>query len=131
MARERILRELSRLFEGGQRATLVSASGDFVIYFDVPVLDTPGSGTTDVIVPVPSGYPGTMIDLAGLPVGSPLITRVAGGSNCQGTLTIEDRQWHLASYHPHANGGGPPWDQMVHGFHTYFDHIVAWLGKLT
>jgi hypothetical protein len=46
------------------------------------------------------------------------------------TLDVDGRQWQLASYHPHQNGGGPPWDQMRHGFHTYLDHLIAWLAKL-
>jgi hypothetical protein len=37
----------------------------------------------------------------------------------------------LASYHPHNGGGGPVWDQVRHGFHTYFDHLLAWLGRLS
>jgi hypothetical protein len=43
---------------------------------------------------------------------------------------VDNRAWQLASYHPHGNGGGPPWDQMTHGFHTYVDHLIAWFRVL-
>ena len=132
MNRERIERELARLLEGGQRAELVTGSRLAVVYRDVPTageaLGLPA--TTDVVVPVPDGYPAALIDLAGLPVGSALLPRVRGGQNNQGLLTADGRDWQLASYHPHQNGGGPPWDQLRHGFHTYFDQLVAWLDRL-
>ena len=129
MSRERILRELALLREGGQLADLISNGRKFVIYREVPTggarLSLPA--VIDVIVPVPSGYPASPIDLAGLPVNSPFIPKVKGGPNSQGVVTIENISWQLASYHPHGNGGGPPWDQMKHGFHTYFDHLISWL----
>ena len=134
MSVERIERELQLLREGGQEAAFVNGSRDCVVYKAVP---TRGAaiglaGETDVIVPVPEGYPGSTIDLAGLPVGSPFLGRVAGGTNNQGIITTPDgRQWQLASYHPHNGGGGPAWDQMQHGFHTYFDHLLSWLAKIS
>ena len=132
MSRDRILRELAILEEGSQWAELVFNGNDFVIYRAVPTggarLSLPE--TTDVIVPVPPGYPGSQIDLAGLPVGSPLLSRVKGGQNNQGIREAADVKWQLASYHPHQNGGGPPWDQMLHGFHTYFDYLISWLADL-
>jgi hypothetical protein len=132
MSRERILRELGILLEGGQVAELFPDGPGFVIYRAVPTdgvrLGLPEA--TDVIVPVPSGYPGGPIDLAGLPVGSPFLPRVKGGQNSQGIHQVNGITWQLGSYHPHKNGGGPPWDQMKHGFHTYFDHLLAWLAKL-
>jgi hypothetical protein len=132
MAHERIEREISLLKEGGQVAALVEGTRPCVLYRAVPTagarLGLPE--TTDVIVPVPAGYPATLIDLAGLPVGSPFLPRVAGGPNSQGVVELDGRQWQLASYHPHTNSGGPPWDQMRHGFHTYMDHLIAWLAKL-
>jgi hypothetical protein len=82
------------------------------------------------MVPVPSGYAGSMIDLAGLEVGSPFLRLVRGGNNCQGVIQVDGRQWHLASYHPHNGGGGPPWDQNKHGFHTYYDFLVSWMHRL-
>ena len=134
MSLERIARELVLLHEGGQTAEYDSSNGrDFVIYRAVP---TAGARfglpeATDVIVPVPAGYPAARIDLAGLPVGSPFLPRVKGGQNNQGIVEAGGVRWQLASYHPHSNGGGPPWDQMRHGFHTYFDHLLAWLANLT
>lgn len=133
---ERIGRELAVLAGGGQRALLLSAgpptTRDCVIYYAVP---TGGACyslpiETDVLVPVPSGYPAVTLDLAGLPAGSALLPRVVGGPNCQGTLTADGRQWSLASYHPHGNGGGPPWNPMEHGFHTYFDYLLTWVTRI-
>jgi hypothetical protein len=130
---ERIQQELCLLETGGQSAALLTnASRPVVLYRDVP---TAGArvglpATTDVIVPVPSGHPGSPIDLAGLPKGSPFLPRVAGGQTNQGDVTADGRQWQLASYHPHNNGGGPPYDPLVHGFHTYLDHLIAWLDRI-
>jgi hypothetical protein len=133
VSRERIEKEIRILAEGGQTAQLVGNGRDFVLYREVPTggarLGLPER--TDVIVPVPAGYPASPIDLAGLPVGSPFLPRVKGGQNNQGVVQIDGRQWQLASYHPHNGGGGPPWNQLCHGFHTYLDHIIAWLDKLT
>jgi hypothetical protein len=132
MSRERILRELALLLEGNQIAELVSNGREFVLYRKVPTggarLSLPEF--TDVIVPVPAGYPASPIDLAGLPVGSPILPRTKGGQNNQGVVEVAGINWQLASYHPHSNGGGPPWDQMRHGFHTYFDHLISWLENL-
>jgi hypothetical protein len=133
LSRERILRELAILREGGQIAELVTNGRDYVIYRDVP---TDGArlglaSMSDVIVPVPPGYPAPPIDLAGLPVGSTLLPRTKGGQNNQGVVQVAGGAWQLASYHPHSNGGGPPWDQTKHGFHTYLDHIISWLERLT
>jgi len=132
MSRERILRELALLREGQQVAELVTADRDYVIYRDVPTggarLSLPS--VSDVIVPVPAGYPAAAIDLAGLPQGSPLLPRLRGGQNNQGVVQAGGRTWQLASYHPHQNGGAGPWDQVHHGFHTYFDSLVSWLERL-
>lgn len=130
--RERVERELAILQEGGQETLIVEGSRSYVIYKAVP---TSGkrfglSEETDVIVPIPEGYAAAAIDLAGLPTGSHLLSRVAGGNNAQGTVETDGRSWQLASYHPHSNGGGPAWDQMQHGFHTYLDHLISWLAKL-
>jgi hypothetical protein len=132
MSRDRILRELDILREGQQIVDLLNVGRDFVLYRQVPTggarLSLPP--VTDVIVPVPNGYPGAPIDLAGLPAGSPLLPRVKGGQNNQGVVQADGRTWQLASYHPHQNGGGGPWDQMRHGFHTYLDHLLSWLERL-
>ena len=132
MNRERIERELRILREGDQAAELLENGRAVVLYRNVP---TSGARhglpvTTDVIVPVPSGYPAAVIDLAGLPVGSPFLPRLKGGPNSQGIVEADGRQWQLASYHPHNGGGGPPWDQNKHGFHTYLDQIIAWLDHI-
>ena len=132
MNRERIERELSELLAGGQLALLMTDGRPAVLYRDVP---TGGAQfglpiSSDVVVPIPDGYPANPIDLAGLPLGSPLLARVKGGANSQGVIVANGSQFQLASYHPHNNGGGPPWDQTRHGFHTYFDHILAWLHRL-
>ena len=84
MNRDRIERELSVLREGGQKADLIIVGEHgFVLYFEVPTGGTRHGlpSSTDTIVPVPSGYPGALIDLAGLPVGSPFLARVKGGQN--------------------------------------------------
>jgi hypothetical protein len=130
---DRIRAELEILQEGGQKAELVQDGRAVVLYREVPTAGSQAglATATDVIVPVPEGYPAGVIDLAGLPVGSPFLPRVVGGQNNQGILEADGRQWQLASYHPHNGGGGPPWDQMRHGFHTYFDHLVAWLDRLS
>ena len=104
-----------------------------VLYADVP---TAGATfglprVTSVVVPVPDGYPAALIDLAGLPIDSPLLPRVKGGPNPQGVIEVDGIRYQLASYHPHTNGGGPPWDPQRHGFHTYFDHLLSWLSHLT
>ena len=134
MNRERIDRELALLLEGGQAAELVIAADSraCVLYRDVPTGGTRLglSPLTDTIVPVPSGYPGPPIDLAGLPVGSPFIKLVKGGTNSQGIISACGCDWQLASYHPHQGGGGPSWDQTKYGFHTYIDHLIAWLDRL-
>lgn len=84
--------------------------------------------TTDVLVPVPAGYPAAMLDLAYLPEGSALIGRVKGAP--QTTINAGGRVWRQISYHPHNGGGGPPWNPNVHGFHTYIDELLTWLGGL-
>jgi hypothetical protein len=134
MNRERIERELALLRDGGQVAELVTdGSRPVVLYHDVPTAGAPLAlpETTDVVVPIPEGHPATVIDLAGLPLGSPLIARVKGGNNNQGIVTAKGQQWQIASYHPHNGGGGPTYDQNKHGFHTYFEYLVSWLHRLS
>jgi hypothetical protein len=131
---ERIEREIGLLKAGGQRADLVAiADRQFVIYYDLPTDGVPLGlpGAADVIVPVPQPYPPSMIDGAGLVAGSPLIARVRGGQNNQGIVDVGGRRWQFASYHPHNGGGGPAWNPTVHGFHTYVDHLLAWLARLS
>jgi len=123
---ERILRELGILRDSGQPADLVLTPRPAVIYRNLPVLGSPES-KTDVLVPVPSGYPGAMIDLAFLPGGSALIGHVQG--QAQQIENFEGRAWQQISYHPHNGGGGPPWDPTRHGFHTYIDELLPWLER--
>lgn len=132
MSRERIDLELRRLLEGGLHAEVRDEGRPLVLYRGVPTGGAPLGlpAAADVVVPIPSGYPGAMIDLAGLEVGSPFLARVKGGTNSQGAVTADGRQWQLASYHPHTNGGGPPWNPSLHGFHTYLSELIAWLHRL-
>ena len=53
-----------------------------------------------------------------------------GSTFAEARRQADGRTWQLASYHPHQNGGGGPWDQLRHGFHTYLDHILSWLERL-
>ena len=71
MSVERIERELAILGEGCQIAQLITSSGrTLVLYRNVPTSGPRFSlpEVTDVIVPVPPGYPAALIDLAGLPL---------------------------------------------------------------
>lgn len=110
MTRERILRELALLREGGQLAELVSNGRESVIYRQVPTggarLSLPE--TTDVIVPVPAGYPASPIDLAGLPAGSPFLPRVKGGENSQGVYQISGVTWSSPAITPIMAGEALP-----------------------
>jgi hypothetical protein len=123
----RIQHELTILRENGQQADLILTPRPAVIYRVLPVLGSTSPITTDVLVPVPSGYPGAMIDLAFLPAGSSLIGQVLGQP--QNIENFDGRGWQQISYHPHNGGGGPPWDPAVHGFHTYLDELLTWLER--
>ncbi len=125
----RISRELKKLTEGGCQTKLIDQPFAAVIYRDVPTRPGyPHSKQTDVLVPVPSGYPGAFIDGAYLPQDSPLLGRVAGQRG-QGTIQADGRVWELVSYHPHNGAGGPSWNKDRHGFHTYFDEILNWIQR--
>jgi hypothetical protein len=132
-ARDRILEELRRLREGGQVAAFRQGTRPAVLYAHVPSAGAKVGlpPATSVLVPVPDGYPAALIDLAGLPLGSPFLPRLKGGPNPQGVIELDGISYQLASYHPHTNGGGPPWDPQRHGFHTYLDHLLSWLSQLT
>jgi hypothetical protein len=124
----RVERELKRLAEGGGRADFIQRPLAAVIYRDVPT--RPGYrhlAMTDVLVAVPSGYPGQPLDGAHLPEGSPLLGRVAGSP--QGVVIAEGKRWQLVSYHPHNGGRAAPWNKDKHGFHTYFDEILCWIHR--
>jgi len=124
----RVQRELEKLKQGGGRADFIEQPFSAVIYRDVPT--RPGYRhlqMTDVLVTVPSGYPGQPLDGAHLPEGSPLLGRVAGSP--QGLVVADGRRWQLVSYHPHNGGGAPPWNKDKHGLHTYFDEILCWIHR--
>ena len=131
---ERILAELKQLRDREIVADLITdGSRPVVVYRNVPTAGAPTSpADVDVVVPVPDGYPASRLDLAGLASENfPLLDRTKGGTNNQGQIQADGKDWRLASYHPHQNGGGPPWNPARHGFHTYYDHLVAWLHALS
>lgn len=129
---DRVVSELERLHSDGIVAELHRDPRAIVLYRDVP---SDGarlglSATIDVAVPVPDGYAQSLIDLAGLPAASPLFARVKGGNNPQGDVVVSGVTYRFASYHPHNGGGGPSWNPLRHGFHTYYDQLIAWLHAL-
>lgn len=120
---ERLEREIDQLRARGANVTLL-AGESAVIYHDVPVrLGLPVT-STDVLVKVPAGYPGGIIDNAFLPEGSPLLPCTVGAE--QQIEIIGGRRWKQKSIHPHT-GNGVPWNKDVHGFHTYYGEMVNWL----
>ncbi len=123
--RSRVELELMRLREGGAEVSFITAQGPAVIFHAMPTRPGSTPASTDVLVQVPSGYPGGMIDGAYLPANSPLIGRVVGSPQHQ--FTIDGRGWQLISYHPHNGGGAPTWNPMKHGFHTYYGELLSWL----
>lgn len=130
----RIKDELRRLMEGSKIAATLIKEGScyYVKYHAVP---TSGKNhglpeTTDVLVPVPESYPTAYIDMPALPEESPLIQHVVGGGNPQGIKKADGKNWQVLSHHPYINGGGPPWNPMVHGFHDYYNHVFTWLHHL-
>jgi len=129
MSTERINAELALLREGGVDVEYYPEQGA-IMYRDVStagaMLGLPT--TSHVVVPVPGGYPASAIDLAGLPVGSPLIGRVKGSPSGP-TIAIDEQQYQSISYHPYGNEGGV-WDPNKEGFHTYYGWILTWLSRL-
>lgn len=118
----RVETELSLLREAAQVVEFIQGPTSYVIYKNVPTMS---KQRVDVIVQVPAGYPAAMIDRAGLPSHSPLVNQVKGSP--QEVVQAGGRSWRMISYHPHAGGGGLPWDPRVHGFHTYLAEVLAWL----
>jgi len=116
--------ELAKLRDSGQVVTRTESPAA-VIYHDLRTRLGNAIPKTDVLVSIPSGYPGQMIDGAYLPEGSPLIGRVKGSP--QGQITALGRTWRLISYHPHNGGGGPAWNPSIHGLHTYVGELLSWL----
>jgi hypothetical protein len=116
--------ELARLRDSGQVVTK-SENPAAVIYHNLRTRPGNATPTTDVLVSIPAGYPGQMLDGAYLPEGSPLIGRVKGSP--QGQVAALGKTWRLISYHPHNGGGGPAWNPATHGFHTYVGELLSWL----
>jgi hypothetical protein len=130
----RIANELSRLMTGSAIvATLIKEGGNYYVKYKAVPTSGKSVGlpeTVDVLVPVPSGYATAAIDMPALPMDSNLIPHVVGGNNPQGVINVDSQQWQILSYHPYANGGGPPWNPGLHGFHDYYNHIYIWLHRL-
>ncbi len=122
----RVERELAVLRAGGAAVTLLSGPIAAVIYHDVPAREGLPVTKTDVLVKLPGGYPGTFLDNAYLPAGSPLLGKVPGA--VQGGENIGDQSWRLISIHPH-HPNGTAWNKDRHGLHTYYDEILSWLNK--
>ncbi len=122
----RIDLELGKLKAGGTNVDYIEKPTPVVIYRELPIREGLGIEKTDVLVPVPTGYPGQHLDGAFIPDGSPLIGRVVGKA-AGATLSVDNRTWRLMSYHPHTGGGFPEWNPNFHGFHTYIDALIAWL----
>lgn len=120
----RVDHELAKLRESGQVVTKIDNPAA-VIYRDLRTRPSNAVASTDVLVLIPGGYPGQMIDEAFLPQGSPLIGKVKGKP--QGGITAGNRGWTKISYHPHNGGGGPAWNPAIHGFHTYIGELLSWL----
>jgi hypothetical protein len=121
---ERLQREIEELRAGGLRVTLISEPVPAVVYHDLRA--TPGGSGTDVLVPVPSAYPGQFIDWAYLPQESPLIGRLKGSPQDH-YIPALGTTYRRISYHPHNGGGGPAWNPGQHGFHTYLGELLSWL----
>jgi len=120
--KERVKAELALLKPDG--STKLLEDPDAVIYYNLS--STLGIiNSTDVLVMVPSGYPGAMLDYVYLPDQSPLFNQVRGA--VQHAIQADGRTWRQISYHPHNGGGGPAWNPTIHGFHTYIDEILTWL----
>jgi hypothetical protein len=125
----RIQRELGALRENGSEVTFVEAPVACAVYHRLPSRQGyPHLTETDVLVPIPSAYPGVMLDGAYLPTGSPLLGRVEGSPQGQ-TIQALGRIWQLVSYHPHNGGGGPPWNKDRHGLHTYYTEVLSWIQR--
>lgn len=120
--------ELGLLREHGAAVTFVEGANAAVVYHQLPTRPGFALPDADVLVPVPSGYPGAALDWAYLEEGSPLLGHVPGAQQ-GGRIAALGKTWVQVSYHPHNGGGAPPWNKDRHGFHTYLDEILAWLNQ--
>lgn len=124
----RVQREVKMLREGGASIEIVESPIPAIIYLDLPTRKGCNPAQTDVLVPIPSGYP-SEIDWAYLPHFSPLIGRVKGSpQNHQ--IEAMGKLWRQISYHPHRGGGAPPFNATKHGFHTYMSEVLSWLHQV-
>lgn len=121
----RVGMEIEKLTEGGANVTVIDQP-QAVVYHDLTVKPGMPVASSDVLVLIPGGYPGQLLDGAYLPEDSPLFGRVKGQTQAN-LVTALGRRWKLVSYHPHTNGIGPPWDPTRHGIHTYIGEIMSWL----
>lgn len=125
--KERTDREVCVLKTNGAEVEVITSPINAVIYRGVPTrAGYPHLSSTDVLVAIPTGYPGVMLDGAYLPEGSPLLGKVVGAPK-QGTIQAVGRTWELVSYHPHNGGGGAPWNPSRHGIHSYYTEILSWI----
>jgi len=125
----RVQREVELIRTGGLKATLLEAPTNAVIFHALRSRPASEPAASDVLVPIPDGYPGSMIDWAYLPDDSPLIGRVKGQPEGH-RITALGRTWRKISYHPHNGGGAPKWDPTIHGFHTYVGELLSWLHNI-
>lgn len=125
----RVQRELGALRDNGGEVTFVESPVACAVYHRLPARKGyPHLAETDVLVVLPSAYPGVMLDGAYLPSGSPLLGRVEGSPQGN-TVQALGRTWQLVSYHPHNGGGGPAWSKDRHGLHTYYTEILSWIQR--
>jgi hypothetical protein len=121
----RVELELAKLRESGQTVTKVDNPAA-VIYHELRTRPGYAVASSDVLVLIPGGYPGQMLDEAYLPEGSPLIGKVKGSAQPRQIAAL-GRTWRQISYHPHNGGGGPAWNPAIHGLHTYIGELLSWL----
>jgi hypothetical protein len=122
----RVQREIELVRGGGLTATLLEAPTGAIVFHGLRTRPGAEPAVSDVLVPIPGGYPGSMIDWAYLPDDSPLIGRVKGSPQDH-RVTALGRTWRQISYHPHNGGGAAKWDPTIHGFHTYVGELISWL----
>ncbi|PQO28912.1 hypothetical protein [Blastopirellula marina] len=121
----RIQREVNLLREGGATITIVESPTPAIIYHHLKTGPGCTPAETDVLVPIPSGYP-SEIDWAYLPQSSQLVGRVKGSPQDH-YIEALGMKWRQISYHPHRGGGAPPFNPTKHGFHTYISEVLSWL----
>jgi hypothetical protein len=124
----RIQREVELLRQGGASVTIVESPTPAIVYHGLKTCPGIEPTQTDVLVPIPSGYP-SEIDWAYLPQFSPLIGRVQGSPQDH-RIEALGATWHQISYHPHRGGGAPPFNPTKHGFHTYLSEVLSWLHQV-